>query len=235
VLAAILVVVSYHMSEWRTFRGELRAPKSDVAVLLVTFGLTVLVDLSVAVEVGMVLAAFLFMKRMAEVTNVSVVSREFAEAMDEEREDPNAIASRHVPPGVEVYEIDGPFFFGAAESFKQAVNSVATRPKVLIVRMRRVPVIDSTGLNTLRDLARQSHREGALMILSGVHSQPVIAITNSALFDELGEDNICGNIDDALNRARIYLGLPTEERPAFARPDIAREMPHGERRRHPRP
>ena len=235
VLAAILVVVSYHMSEWRTFRSELRAPKSDVAVLLVTFGLTVLVDLSVAVEVGMVLAVFLFMKRMAEVTNVSLVSREFAEAMDEESEDPNAIASRHVPPGVEVYEIDGPFFFGAAESFKQAVNSVATRPRVLIIRMRRVPVIDSTGINTLRDLARRSHQEGTLMILSGVHSQPVIAITNSALFDELGEDNICGNIDDALNRARTYLGLPTEERPAFARPDIAREMPHGERRRRARP
>jgi len=235
VLAAILVVVSYHMSEWRTFRSELRAPKSDVAVLLVTFGLTVLVDLSVAVEVGMVLAAFLFMKRMAEVTNVSVVSREFAEAMEEETEDPNAIASRHVPPGVEVYEIDGPFFFGAAETFKQAVTSVAIRPRVLIIRMRRVPVIDSTGINTLRDLARRSHQEGTLMILSGVHSQPVIAITNSALFDELGEDNICGNIDDALNRARIYLGLPTEERPAFARPDVAREMPHGERRRRPRP
>jgi SulP family sulfate permease len=235
VLAAILVVVSYHMSEWRTFRSELRAPKSDVAVLLVTFGLTVLVDLSVAVEVGMVLAAFLFMKRMAEVTNVSVVSREFAEAMEEETEDPNAIASRHVPPGVEVYEIDGPFFFGAAETFKQAVTSVASRPRVLIIRMRRVPVIDSTGINTLRDLARRSHQEGTLMILSGVHSQPVIAITNSALFDELGEDNICGNIDDALNRARIYLGLPTEERPAFARPDVAREMPHGERRRRPRP
>jgi len=235
VLAAILVVVSYHMSEWRTFRSELRAPKSDVAVLLVTFGLTVLVDLSVAVEVGMVLAAFLFMKRMAEVTNVSVVSREFAEAMEEETEDPNAIASRHVPPGVEVYEIDGPFFFGAAETFKQAVTSVASRPRVLIIRMRRVPVIDSTGINTLRDLARRSHQEGTLMILSGVHSQPVIAITNSALFDELGENNICGNIDDALNRARIYLGLPTEERPAFARPDVAREMPHGERRRRPRP
>jgi SulP family sulfate permease len=233
-LAAILVVVSYHMSEWRTFRSELRAPKSDVAVLLVTFTLTVLVDLSVAVEVGMVLAAFLFMKRMAEVTNVSVVSREFADADMEEGVDPNAIATRHVPVGVEVYEIDGPFFFGAAESFKQAVNSVATKPKVLIVRMRRVPVIDSTGIATLRDLARRCHKEGTLMIVSGVHSQPVIAITNSALYDELGEDNICGNIDDALNRARIYLGLPTEERPAFAQPDIAREMPHGERRRRPR-
>lgn len=234
VLAAILVVVSYHMSEWRSFRSELRAPKSDVAVLLATFFLTVLVDLTVAVEVGMVLAAFLFMKRMSEVTNVSLVSREFAEENEEENPDPNAIASRSVPPGVEVYEIDGPFFFGAAESFKQAVSSVARRPKVLIVRMRKVPVIDSTGIHALRELTRRSRSEGALLILSGVHSQPVVALTNAGLFDELGEANVCGNIDDALNRAREYLGLPTEERPVFAMADVAREMPHGERRFRPR-
>jgi SulP family sulfate permease len=234
VLAAILVVVSYHMSEWRTFLSELRAPKSDVAVLLTTFALTVLVDLTVAVEVGMVLAAFLFMKRMAEVTNVSLVSREFADEDGEEGADPNAIATRSVPPGVEVFEVDGPFFFGAAESFKQAVGSMARNPKVLIIRMRRVPVIDSTGINTLRDLARRYRADGTLFILSGVHTQPIMALTNSGLYDELGGDNVCGNIDDALNRARMFLGLPTEERPAFARPDVAREMPHGERRRRPR-
>ncbi|HTO72533.1 MAG TPA: SulP family inorganic anion transporter, partial [Gemmatimonadales bacterium] len=235
VLAAILVVVSYNMSEWRTFRSELRAPKSDVVVLLTTFTLTVLVDLTVAVEVGMVLAAFLFMKRMAEVTNVSLVNREFADEGGEESADPNAIATRAVPAGVEVYEIDGPFFFGAAESFKQTVGSMGKSPKVLIVRMRKVPVIDSTGINTLRDLARRYRKEGTLFIISGVHSQPVMALTNAGLYDEIGEANICGNIDDALNRARIYIGLPTEERPAFAQPDVAREMPHGERRRRARP
>ncbi len=235
VLAAILVVVSYHMSEWRSFRSELRAPKSDVAVLLVTFCLTVLVDLTVAVEVGMVLAAFLFMKRMSEVTNVSQVTREFADESDEEEgHDPNAIATRAVPPGVEVYEIDGPFFFGAAESFKQAVSSVARRPKVLIVRMRKVPVIDSTGIHALRELTRRSRSEGALLILSGVHSQPVVALTNAGLFDELGEANVCGNIDAALNRAREYLGMPTEERPVLAGAAVAPEMPHGERRSGPR-
>ena len=233
VLASILMMVSYHMSEWRSFRNELRSPRSDVAVLLVTFALTVLVDLTVAVEVGMVLAAFLFMKRMAEVTNVNLVTREFGEDGDE-TPDANAINTRQVPPGVEVYEIDGPFFFGAAESFKQAVGSVATKPKVLIVRMRKVPVIDSTGINTLRDMSRRNRAEGTLTILSGVHTQPVVAMTQAGLFDEMGEGNICGNIDDALNRARLYLGLPTEERPAFAVADVAREMPHGERRGRPR-
>jgi SulP family sulfate permease len=234
VLAAILVVVSYHMSEWRRFRGELRAPRSDVAVLLTTFLLTVLVDLTVAVEVGMVLAAFLFMKRMSEVTNVSLLSREFLDQPEPDPADPNALARRQIPGGVDVYEIDGPFFFGAAESFREALSTVARKPEVLIIRMRRVPVIDSTGLAALREVVRRSRREGTLVVLSDVHSQPVVAITTSGFEDEIGEANICGNIDDALNRARLYLGLSTEERPAFAQPTVARETEHGERRKLPR-
>jgi SulP family sulfate permease len=213
-LAAILVVVSYNMSEWRRFRGELRAPKSDVAVLLVTFLLTVLVDLTVAVEVGMVLAAFLFMKRMSEVTNVSLISGQFTDR--EEAADPGAVALRTVPKDVDIYEIDGPFFFGAAESFKSVVASVAKRPRVLVIRLRRVPAIDSTGLAALRDLVQRSRQEGSLVILAELHSQPVVAVTNSVLFEELGEANITGSLDDALERARAYLGLPTAERPAFA-------------------
>jgi sulfate permease, SulP family len=235
VLAAILVVVSYNMSEWRRFRAELSAPRSDVAVLLTTFFLTVLVDLTVAVEVGMVLAAFLFMKRMSEVTNTSLISREFEDGGEEEDPaGPNAVGRRRVPEGVDIYEIDGPFFFGAAESFKEALGTVSRRPKVQIIRMRRVPVIDSTGLAALRDVVLRSRREGTLLILSDVHSQPVIALTNSAFHEELGAENLCGNIDDALNRARTHLGLPVEERPAFATPTVARELPHGERRKHPR-
>jgi sulfate permease, SulP family len=231
-LAAILVVVSYHMSEWRRFRAELRAPRSDVAVLLATFLLTVLVDLTAAVEVGMVLAAFLFMKRMSEVTNVSLLARELVD--QDESADADAAGRRRIPEGVDVYEIDGPFFFGAAETFKSAVTSVARKPKVLIIRMRRVPVIDSTGLAALRDVVHRSRAEGTLLILSDVHSQPVAALSNSAFYDELGEANVTGNIDDALNRARTYLGLSTEERPAFAQPTVARETPHGERRKRPR-
>ena len=224
-LAGILVVVAYHMSEWRTFRAELKAPKSDVAVLLATFLLTVMVDLTVAIEVGMVLAAFLFMRRMAEVTNISVLTHEFQDPTDDYEGDPNAVRSRRVPPGVEVYEISGPFFFGAAEMFRDRLGRMAGRPRVLILRMRHVPAIDSTGLHALRDLVRRSRQQGTLVILSDVHSQPVVAMERGGLYDELGEENILGNIDDALNHARAHLGLALEERPSFATPTVARETP----------
>src|SRR5690606_29291908 len=136
-------VVAYNMSEWRVFVAEFRAPKADVAVLLVTFGLTVLVDLTVAIGVGMVLAAFLFMKRMSEVSNVTVLSREFSDQADSDADpydaDPNAVRRRSIPREVQVYEVNGPFFFGAAERFKDTLASVAGKPRVLIVRMRDVP------------------------------------------------------------------------------------------------
>jgi len=222
-LAAILVVVAFHMSEWRTFISEFRAPKSDVAVLLTTFLLTVLVDLTVAIEVGIVLAAFLFMRRMAEVTNISVLTHEFTDPVDDFEHDPNAVLRRAIPQGVQVYEITGPFFFGAAEMFKDRVGRIAGKPKVLIIRMRHVPAIDSTGLHALRELVHRSRKEGMLVILSDVHAQPVVALDRSGLYDELTEDNIHGNIDDALNRARQYLGLEPVERPGFATPTVARE------------
>jgi len=222
-LAAILVVVAFHMSEWRTFASEFRAPKSDVAVLLATFLLTVLVDLTVAIEVGMVLAAFLFMRRMAEVTNIKVLTHEFIDPADDFEKDPNAVRRRVVPEGVQVYEITGPFFFGAAEMFKDRVGRIAGRPKVLILRLRHVPAIDSTGLHALREVVRRSRQEGALVILSDVHAQPVVALERSGMYDELGEDNVQGNIDDALNRARAHLGLPSAAAPAFATPTVARE------------
>jgi len=222
-LAAILVVVAFHMSEWRTFISEFRAPKSDVAVLLTTFLLTVLVDLTVAIEIGIVLAAFLFMRRMAEVTNISVLTHEFADPVDDFERDPNAVLRRAIPQGVQVYEITGPFFFGAAEMFKDRVGRIAGKPKVLIIRMRHVPAIDSTGLHALRELVHRSRKDGMLVILSDVHAQPVVALDRSGLYDELTEDNIHGNIDDALNRARQYLGLEPVERPVFATPTVARE------------
>jgi len=226
-LAAILVVVAFHMSEWRTFASEFRAPKSDVAVLLATFLLTVLVDLTVAIEVGMVLAAFLFMRRMAEVTNIKVLTHEFEDPTDDFETDPNAVQRRVVPDGVQVYEITGPFFFGAAEMFKDRVGRIAGKPKVLILRLRHVPVIDSTGLHALRHVVRRSRNEGTLVILSDVHAQPVVALERSGTYDEMGEENIHGNIDDALNRARAHLGLPPATRPVFATPTVARETSSG--------
>src|SRR3989442_1807455 len=222
-LAGILVVVAYSMSEWRTFVAEFRAPKSDVAVLLTTFLLTVLWDLTVAIEVGIVLAAFLFMRRMAEVTNISALTHEFQDPVNDFETDPNAVRRRVVPAGVEVYEITGPFFFGAAETFKDRLGRIAVRPKVLILRMRHVPAIDSTGLHALRDLVHRSRHDGSLVILSDVHAQPVVALERSGMYDELGEENIHGNIDDALNRAREHLGLPDVPRPTFATPTVARE------------
>jgi len=207
-LAAILVVVAYHMSEWRTFRAEFTAPRSDLVVLLVTFTLTVVVDLTVAIEVGMVLAAFLFMRRMAEVTNVQAVTRELEDpAEDPYLSDPGGVRSREVPRGVEVYEINGPFFFGAAEQFRETIGTVTGKPRVLIVRMRNVPAIDSTGLHALAQIARRSRAEGTRLILSDVHSQPMIALGRSRLLDELGDENLLGSLDDALAAAREHLGL----------------------------
>ena len=209
-LAGILVVVAYHMSEWRTFRSELRAPRSDVLVMLTTFLLTVLVDLTAAVEVGMVLAAFLFMKRMSEVTNVSVLTRELR---DDEEEDLDPVDPAEVPPGVEIYEVSGPFFFGAAESFRNTVGQVAGPARVLIIRMRGVPAIDSTGLHALRDVVRRSRAAGAQVLLSGVHAQPLVAIERSGFLDELGEDALVGNVRDGLERARRLLETPARPSP----------------------
>ena len=222
-LAAILVVVAYHMSEWRTFKAEFRAPKSDLLVMLSTFGLTVIVDLTVAIQVGMVLAAFLFMRRMAEVTNVSMVTRELVDNGDPYATDPNAVRRREVPEGVEVYEINGPFFFGAAEKFKSTVGQLEQSPRVFVVRMRNVLAMDSTGLHALKDLVRRSRKDGSFVILSDVHTQPLFAMERSGLLTELGEENAFGNIDDALNRAREYLGQAPVEPPPFAVPTVARE------------
>ena len=196
-LAGILLVVSYQMSEWRVFRAELSSPRSDVLVLVATFGLTVFVDLTVAIEVGMVLAAFLFMRRMASLTNVSVVSNEMLE--DDSADETSTPA---LPPGVEVYEINGPFFFGAAETFKDTLARVARKPEVLILRMRRVPAIDATGLHALTDVVHRSRRDGTLVLLAEVQLQPLQALRRSVLIDEIGEEHICPTIDGALERAR---------------------------------
>lgn len=223
-LAAILVIVAYHMSEWRTFVSELSAPKSDVLVLITTFLLTVFVDLTVAIEVGMVAAAFLFMRRMAQVTNVSAVTIELEDG-DDPYGDPGSVMRRTVPAAVEVFEINGPFFFGAAETFKDTIGQIAGKPKVLIIRLRNVPSIDSSAMHALKDVVHRTRKEGTVVLLSDVHTQPLVAIGRSKLLDEIGEENLFGNIDDALNRARALLGLERVERPDFATPTVARETP----------
>lgn len=221
-LAGILVVVAYNMSEWRLFVGLFRAPKSDLLVLLSTFGLTVLIDLTVAIQSGVVLAAFLFMKRMSDVTQVGYVTDMLSDG-EEDPDDPNSISRRAVPRGVEVFEIDGPFFFGAADKFKRTITQVRRRPRVLILRMRRVLTLDATGLKAVEDVCRQSRREGTHLLLSGVHAQPLVALERSGLLDLVGEDNVLGNIDDALGRARALLGLPPAPPRAAFTPTVSRE------------
>lgn len=220
-LAAILIIVAYNMSEWRSFKSLLKSPKSDVAVLLTTFFLTVIFDLTIAIEIGMVLAVLLFMKRMAEVSNVSVITRELDDT--EDQVDPNSIDKKQIPEGVEVFEINGPFFFGAAKKFKDEMAVIEKPPKVRIIRMRNVPAIDATGLQTLKDFYHDAKKHKTHMVLSGVHTQPLYAMTQAGIFDLFGEENIHGNIDDALDRAREILGLPKLGRPADFIPVVARE------------
>jgi len=203
-LAGILLVVAYQMSEWRVFRAELTSPRSDVIVLLATFGLTVFVDLTAAIEVGMVLAAFLFMRRMASLADVSQVSPEMLaeEGGDELRTQP-------VPRGVDVYEINGPFFFGAAETFKDTLARVAGKPKVLILRMRRVPAIDATGLHALKDVVQRSRRDRTTVMLCEVQPQPLQALERSVLIDELGMEHIYPTLEAAIAAAREALEAKT--------------------------
>jgi SulP family sulfate permease len=223
-LAAILVVVSYHMSEWRTFVAECRSPKSDVAVLLTTFGLTVFVDLTVAISVGMVLSAFLFIRRMATVTSVTQLQTVIASDEDTharadrdssdyddrvERANPDRYVSdrdgvrwRNVPRGVEVYEINGPFFFGAAATFRDTLGRIAETPRVLIIRMRDVLSIDSTAMHALRELVRRTRKNGTTVLLSDVHMQPLVALTGSPTLDAIGKENLFADLDGALARAR---------------------------------
>jgi SulP family sulfate permease len=205
-LAGIVLWVAYRMAEWRVFKSELSAPKSDAIVMLVTFLLTVLVDLTVGIGVGMVLASFLFMKRMAEVTNVTMVSQEFSDS-GPSPDKSGAIYTRVIPRGVEVYEINGPFFFGAAEKFKDTLSEVSRKPKVLIIRMRNVPAMDSTAMHALRDLVRRTRKDGTVVYFSDVQAQPLLALSQSELLWEIGEDHLFGDIDEALAASRLHPGV----------------------------
>ncbi len=207
-LAAVLLVVAYHMSEWRTFLDELRDPKADVAVLLLTFILTVVVDLTVAIEVGMVLSAFLFMHRMAEVTNVSAIRQELVDKPDPAAGD--VLPRLDIPDGVQVFEIRGAFFFGAAETFKDTLRQVTKKPRVLIIRMRDVSLLDGTGLRALRDVLRRSRSERTLVLIAEIRAQPLAALEHSPLGEELGGE-IYSTLEDALDRARAHLAdrIPT--------------------------
>jgi SulP family sulfate permease len=204
-LAGLLVVVAYNMSEWRSFIGILKSQRGDAAVLLITFLLTVIVDLTVAIEIGMVLAAFQFMRRMAKVSHVNLVT----DAGDEEAEedDPDAISRFRVPKDMEVFEIKGPFFFGAAYKFKEAMQRTKQKPKILIIRMHHVPVIDTTGVKTIREVYHQTKHAGTYFIITGIQPEPLAVFQKSGLIDEIGKENVVRNTEEALQRANEILGI----------------------------
>jgi SulP family sulfate permease len=198
-LAGVLIIVSYNMSEWRTFRSLLKNPKSDVSVLLVTFFLTVIFDLTIAIEIGLLIAMFLFMRRVMETTSVSV-TRDFID-LSNESEAMRKEEKLVIPKGVEVYEIDGPFFFGIANKFDGVMHSLGDKPKVRIIRMRKVPFMDSTGLHNLESLLRLSQAESIHLILSGVNMKVRGVLTKAGFDAKIGEDNICSNINEAMQKA----------------------------------
>src|SRR4029450_12179916 len=191
-LAGILVITAYRMSEWRLFARIFRSTKSDTAVMVTTFLLTVLVDLTVAIQVGVVVASFLFMKRMADVTQTSYLFEEHDEI---EGEDEESVRDRKVPNGVAVFEIDGPFFFGAADKFKSTINRVHKKPKVIVLRMRRVPAVDATGLRALEDVYDKARRDGSVLILAGVNPQPLEVLQLSGFIARIGADNMTATLD----------------------------------------
>lgn len=200
-LAGVLVIVSYGMSGWRSFMALTRNPKSDVVVLLITFFLTILFDLTVAIEVGLVIACLLFMRRVTECTDVKVILDEIDpnEELDITKGNLDHLI---IPDGVEVYEINGPYFFGAGNRFEDIMATLGDHPKVRIIRMRKVPFVDSTGIHNLTNLCAMSRKDGIQVVLSGVSDNVRAVLEHSGFGEIVGKENICSHINIALARAK---------------------------------
>jgi len=198
-LAGILVIVAYRMGEWHSFAMVLRSPRSDAAVLGMTFFLTVAFDLTVAIEIGLALAALLFIRRVSMSESIREIKGVYYD--EEDRDDPEALSRKIIPAGVDVFEINGPFFFGVVSTFLETMNNVEKNPSVRILRMRHVPSIDATALNALRQVIRQSRKAGVVMLLSGVRPSLAKQLDRYGITDLVGEENVLPNIDKALTRA----------------------------------
>ena len=202
-LSAVLVNVALNMGEWHNFARLPKWPRSDAVVFLTAFSLTVIIDLTVAVEIGMVLAAILFIKRVSETSQITAVDE------STETEGPHhSLVGKDIPNGVMIYRMFGAFFFGAADKLESALKREGQEPEVLILRMRKVMAMDATGLNALEDLYERLHRRGKHLILSGPHTQPLFVMEKADFLDRIVRDNVCAHVDDALARARVILGLP---------------------------
>ena len=206
-LAGVLVVVSYGMSGWRSFLAMLKNPKSDITVLLLTFFLTIIFDLTIAIEVGLVCACLLFMRRMSETSDVSVIYNEIDISEDADMQAGN-LENLTIPKGVEVYEINGPYFFGAGNRAEEMMQRFGNDPKVRIIRMRKVPFIDSTGLHNLENLCLMSKKENVQIVLSGVNPKVEAVLVKNGFIELLGRENICNHIDIALARASEIVSSP---------------------------
>jgi len=201
-LSAVLIVVAYNMGEWHQFVRLRRWPKSDAAVFLTAFALTVLIDLTAAVEVGMVLAAILFIKRISETTQITAV-----DGASETEGSQHSLVGKKIPEGVMVYRVFGAFFFGVADKLETALKRARQDPDIFILRMRKVLAMDATGLNALEDLQEKLRKRGKTLILSAPHTQPLFMMDKAGFLDRIGRENVCANIDDALQRAREVLAL----------------------------
>lgn len=201
-LAAILIVVAYNMSDWREFVHLLKSPRGDVAVLLITFLLTVLIDLTVAVQVGILLAGFLFLQKMSAATHIDLIT----ENLKDDEELPTSDISRlTIPDGVEVFEIFGSLFFGAVSQFKESIRIVADKPQVFILRMRNVPTIDASGLHILEQLTHEARKNGSKLIFSAVTPKVLAVMEKSGFAAEAGAENFAEDIDAALKIADSYV------------------------------
>lgn len=212
-LAAVLVMVAWNICEIDHFKSLLRSPKPDVLTLLTTFGLTVFTDLTIGVGVGVILAAFLFMKRMSELSNVAWLQDEVRAGQETEAfdpKDPATLDATEIPPGVEVFEINGPFFFGVADKLKDTLIQLERPPRVFILRMRYVPHIDATGMHALEEFHGKCRRQGTTLLLGGVHAHPLMEMTRSGMIDRLGRDAIFGDLDGAMKRAIEIVNTPSQ-------------------------
>lgn len=201
-LAAILMIVAYNMGEWRAFKNLCKAPLTDVIILLATFGLTVVIDLVVAIEFGIIMAAFLFMKSMADCTKVESIKEELMDAPDIALSNPEGI-----DPSIQIYQLYGPFFFGAADKFTDTINENIKPTRVLIVRMRHVPFIDATGYHALYKTYTYCRKHRILMLITHIQEQPLTILSNHGFVELVGKDNFCKDIEEALIRANAYIQL----------------------------
>ncbi|MBN2852693.1 MAG: sulfate permease [Clostridia bacterium] len=204
-LAAILIIVAYNMSEWREFKALLKSPKSDIIVLIVTFLITVVFDLVKAIEIGIVLAAFLFMKRMADVSSVNIKKMNALEEREDEPLHDFITESKHfhTKENILIYEINGPFFFGAADKFLEAIKEIGTKTEILIIRMRNVPAMDATALHAFKRMMIMCKHNHIKVMISGINEQPLTVLKKAGIYDQLGEDCFFREVDDAVKSATV--------------------------------